>query len=203
MKGRISVIALWAAVAVAAIPTYSQTKREATIEVGTRARLVLQSRLSSKLNEVGDIVIATLGEAICVNGLFVMPRDAEFQGRVTSVKPAGRGQKSAQMGIIFDKVLTPWDEEAVAVELISIDDWHKNEKLRADSEGKVNGGHQGEKTADNVIRGSHAGALGASTVVAGREVSNVGGGTWRLTAEVGPRSVRVCSVDCSSPGAAR
>ena len=173
MNRRISTLTLWTAVAIATIPTHSQTRREATIEVGTKTRLVLQSRLSSKLNEVGDAVIATLDEPIYVNGLLVMPRDAEFQGRVTSVKPAGRSHKSAQMGIIFDKVLTPWGEEPVAVVLTAIDDWDNNKKLRADSEGKVGGGHQGEKTVDNVIRGGQVGALGAGTVVAGRGVSDV------------------------------
>lgn len=176
MNRRILALTLWAAAAIATIPTYSQTRREATIEVGTKTSLVLQTRLSSKLNEVGDTVIATLDEPIYINGLLVMPRDAEFHGRVTSVKPAGRSHKSAQMSIIFDKVLTPWGEEAVAVVLTSIDDWDKDEKLRADSEGKVNGGHQGEKTVDNVIRGGHVGALGAGTVIAGRGTSNVSGG---------------------------
>lgn len=167
MNSRISALTLWAAFAIATIPTYSQTRREATIEVGTKTRLVLQSHLSSKLNEVGDAVIATLDEQIYINGLLVMPRDAVFHGRVASVKPSGRGQKTAQMRIIFDKVLTPWGEEPVGVVLTAIDDWDKNEKLRTDSEGKVNGGHRGEKTVDNVIRGGQVGALGAATVKAG------------------------------------
>ena len=177
MISRIPALTLWAAVAIATIPTYSQTKREATIEIGTKTRLVLQSHLSSKLNDIGDIVIATLDESIVINGLLVMPRDAVFRGRVTSVKPAGRGQKSAQMSIVFDKVLTPWGDEAVGVVLTAIDDWDKNEKLRPDSKGKVDGGHRGEKTVDNVIRGGEVGALGAGTVTAGSETTNVSQGT--------------------------
>lgn len=171
----ISALALCAAVAIATIPAYSQTGREATIEVGTKARLVLQSQLSSKLNEVGDPVTASLVEPIYIQGLLVMPRDALFQGRVTSVKPAGRSQKSAQMSIVFEKVLTPWGDEAVSVILTAIDDWDKNEKLKPDSEGKVSGGHQGKKTVDNVIRGGAIGALGAGTVRAGTR--NVSRGT--------------------------
>lgn len=176
MKGT-SALALWAAVAIATIPASSQTGREATIEVGTKTRLVLQSQLSSKLNEVGDSVVAILDEPIYVNGLLVMPRDAVFQGRVTSVKPAGRSQKSAQMSIVFDKVLTPWGEEAVGVVLTAIDDWDKNEKLRPDSEGKVSGGRQGEKTVGNVLRGGAVGAMGAGTVRAGSGTRNGSRGT--------------------------
>lgn len=177
MNSNIAAFALWAAVAIGTIPAHSQTRHEATIEVGTKTRLVLQSQLSSKLNEVGDTVTATLDEAIYVNGLLVMPRDAVFQGRVTSVKPAGRSHKSAQMNIVFDKVLTPWGDEAVSVVLTAIDDWDKNEKLRPDSEGKVNGGHRGEKTVDNVIRGAEVGALGTGTVIAGSGTRNVNQGT--------------------------
>jgi len=141
----IPVLTVWAAFTIATIPSHAQTRREATIEVGAKTQLVLQSRLSSKLNEVGDPVIATLAEAITVNGLLVMPRDAEFHGRVTSVKPAGRAHKSAKMSIIFEKVLTPWGEERVSVVITAIDDWDNDKKLKPDSEGKVNGGRQGEK----------------------------------------------------------
>ena len=167
MNVSIFAVALWAAVAVATIPGHSQATREATIEVGTRTRLVLQTQLSSKLSEVGDPMVAILDEPIYVNGLLVMPREAVFEGRVTSVKPAGRNQKSAQMSIVIDKVLTPWGEEPVGVVITAIDDWDKHEKLRPDSEGKVSGGHRGKETADNVIRGGAIGTMGAGTVRAG------------------------------------
>jgi hypothetical protein len=175
MNSRIFTLTVWAAVAIATIPGYSQIKREATIEIGTKTQLVLQSRLSSKLSEVGDPVIATLNEPIYVNGLLLIPRDAEFHGRVTSVKPAGRSHKSAQMSIIFENVLAPWGLEPVGVVITAIDDWDHDKKLRTNSEGKVNGGHQGEKTVDNVIRGGQLGALGAGTVIAGRGTEDVRG----------------------------
>ena len=164
----IPVLTVWAVFTIATIPSHAQTRREATIEVGAKTQLVLQSRLSSKLNEVGDPVIATLAEAITVNGLLVMPRDAEFHGRVTAVKPAGRAHKSAKMSIIFEKVLTPWGEERVSVVITAIDDWDNDKKLKPDSEGKVNGGRQGEKTADNVIRGGSIGGMGAGAVIVGQ-----------------------------------
>ena len=174
MNRTVSVLTVWAAFAIATVPAHPQTRREATIEIGTKAQLILQSRLSSKLNEVGDPVIATLAEPISVNGLLVMPRDAEFHGRVTAVKPAGRPHKSSQMTIIFEKVLTPWGEEPVSVAITAIDDWDNDKKLRPDIEGKVGGGRQGEKTVDNVIRGGSIGAMGAGTVIAAR--GSLGGG---------------------------
>src|SRR5262249_16463983 len=59
----------------------------------------------------------------------------------------------------------PWGEEPVFVEVTAIDDWDRGEKLKADSEGNVKGGHRGEKTAENVERGGKIGGLGAGAVI--------------------------------------
>jgi hypothetical protein len=142
-----------------------QAAREATIQPDTKALIVLQSRLSSKLSEVGDPITGVLDEPVFVDGLMVMPRGTEFHGRVTMVKPAGRGQKGAQMTIVFDRVLMPWGEEPVAILITAIDDWSRDQKLKANQEGKVNGGHDGDKTTDNVIRGGMIGGAGAGTVI--------------------------------------
>jgi hypothetical protein len=142
-----------------------QAAREATIQPDTKALIVLQSRLSSKLSEVGDPITGVLDEAIVVDGLLVMPRGTEFHGRVTSVKPARRGQKGAQMTIVFDRVAMPWGEEPVAILITAIDDWSRDRKLRANDEGKVNGGHDGDKTVDNVERGGVIGGAGAGTII--------------------------------------
>jgi hypothetical protein len=142
-----------------------QAAREATIQPDTKALIVLQSRLSSKLSEVGDTITAVLDEPIFVDGQLVMPRGAEFHGRVTTVKPAKRGQKGAEMTIVFDRVAMPWGEEPVAILITAIDDWSRDRKLKADQEGKVNGGHDGDKTVDNVVRGGVIGGAGAGTVI--------------------------------------
>lgn len=143
----------------------AQTVREATIEAETKARLVLQSQLSSKLNEVGDPVRATLEEPIYVNGELVLPQGTEFRGRITYVKGAKRPHKSGEMAIAFERVGMPWGEEPVAVILTSADDWNNDDKLKANEEGKVNAGKKGEKTVDNVIRGTTLGGAGAGVIL--------------------------------------
>jgi len=140
-----------------------QTSREATVEVDTKAKLILQTRLSSKLSEVGDPVTAVLDEPIYVGSDLVIPRGTEFKGRVTAVKAAGRGQKAGNIAIAFERVSMPWGDEQVFIALAGIDDWDKNEKMKANDEGKVSGGHRGEKTAENVYRS--AGIGGAATGV--------------------------------------
>ncbi|HMG37088.1 MAG TPA: hypothetical protein VKM94_24370 [Blastocatellia bacterium] len=165
MKKGISAVMVCAVMLIAATPGRSQAAREATIEPETKAKIILQSRLSSKLSEVGDQVSAVLDEPIAINGQLVLQRGTEFRGRVAAVSPAKRGQKSATIAIVFDRIAMPWGEEPVAVTLTSIDDWDKDEKLKADDEGKVKGGHRGDKTAENVIKGGAIGGGAAGVIL--------------------------------------
>ena len=137
MNKSVCAIALCAVFALGAAPARSQAAREATIEAETKAKIILQSRLSSKLSEVGDPVTAVLGEPLSVNGQVVLPRGTEFVGRVTQVTAAKRGQKGGSIAIAFEKLAMPWGDEAISVVVTAVDDWDKNEKLNADSEGKV------------------------------------------------------------------
>jgi hypothetical protein len=164
-----------------AVPVFSQAAREATIETETKAKLVLQSRLSSKLSEPGDPIRAVLDESIYVNGALVLPRGTEFSGRVTQVTRAKRPQKQGSIAIAFERIALSWGEEAVSIVVTAVDDWDKNEKLDADSEGKVKGGHRGEKTAENVQRGGTIGGAGAGVVILsggsyGAGAASLGGG---------------------------
>jgi hypothetical protein len=146
-------------------PALPQSSREATIEPDTKARLVLQTQLNSKLNEVGDPVTATLDEPLYVNNEMVLQRGTEFSGRVTEVTPAGKGQKNGKIGIIFEKVRMPWGEEPVSMAITAIDDWNSNEKMKANEEGKVSGNRSGDRTMRNVERGGSIGALGGLATV--------------------------------------
>ena len=145
-----------------------QAAREATIEAETKARIVLQSQLNSKLNEPGDTITAVLYEPIFVNGQLVLPRGTEFHGRVTEAVPAGRGQKNGKLSIIFERIAMPWGEEPVNVQITSIDDWDNNEKMKADDEGKVSGKRSGKRTAENTRTGGEIGtAAGIGTILVG------------------------------------
>jgi hypothetical protein len=174
-------IALCACTALGAIPVFSQAAREATIEPETKAKLILQSRLSSKLSEPGDPIRAVLDEPIYVNGQLVLPRGTEFIGRVTQVTPAKRGQKQGSIALAFERIALSWGDEPVSVVVTAVDDWDKNEKLNADSEGKVKGGHRGDATARNVERGGAIGGAGAGVVILsggnyGAGAASLGGG---------------------------
>ena len=181
MRRSFSSIALLLFMVLGTLPVFSQAAREATIEAETSAKVVLQSRLSSKLSEPGDPIRAVLDEPLYVNNQLVLPRGTEFIGRVTQVTPARRGQKQGSIAIAFERVALSWGDEAVSIVVTAVDDWDKNEKLNADSEGKVKGGHRGDATARNVERGGAIGGAGAGVVILsggslGAGAASLGGG---------------------------
>jgi hypothetical protein len=161
MKKVICSAILCATIVLASQAALSQAAREVTIEPETKARIVLQTQLNSKLNEPGDAITAVLYEPIYVNSQLVMARGTEFQGRVTEVTAAGRGQKNGRMNIVFERIMMPWGEEPVAVVLTAIDDWENEEKTKADDEGKVAGKRSGRRTAENVALGGGIGTTAA------------------------------------------
>ena len=165
MRRSVCAVLLCTVLGLAAVPAMPQAAREATIEPETRTRIVLQSQLSSKLNEPGDPISAVLDEPVYVNGELVLPRGTEFHGRVTQATPAGRGQKNGQISIIFEQVRMPWGDVPVSVAMTAIDDWSHDEKLKANNEGKVSGSRSGERTAKNVERGATIGGAGALATV--------------------------------------
>ena len=83
MRKSVCSVVIFALMVLGAVPARSQAAKEATIEAETKAKLVLQSRLSSKLSEPGDPITAVLDEPLSVNGQLVLPRGTEFMGRVT------------------------------------------------------------------------------------------------------------------------
>ena len=176
MREILCALALFSIAPIAAV--YPQAAQEATIQPDTKARLVLQSNLSSKLNEVGDTFTATLAEPVFADGQMVLARGTEFHGRITAVSPAARPQRGATMTVVFDSVSMPWGEEPVAVMLTAMDDWSKDEKLKANDEGKVSGGHSGDRTLRNVERGGRLGGMGAGAVILLGRAEGGGAGTY-------------------------
>lgn len=165
MRKSVSTVLLIVLLALSIVAAQPQAAREATIEPETRARIVLQSQLNSKLNEPGDPITAVLDEPLYVNNEMVLQRGTEFHGRVTSATPAGKGQKNGKIGVNFERVVMPWGEEQVSIMITAIDDWNSNEKMKADDEGKVSGNRSGERTAKNVERGATIGGAGALAAI--------------------------------------
>jgi hypothetical protein len=168
---------------VASSSNVAQPGYEVTVVAETRGRLTLQSELNSKLNEAGDPVTASLIEPIYAEGRLVLPKGTEFRGQITGIKQAKRLQRTGNISITFDRVVMPWGEEPVSVQVTAIDDWNENEKVRSNSNGKMKAGRQGDRTLRNTGRGGTIGAgvsligllFGGAVGAGGRTLSGLGG----------------------------
>ena len=155
---------------------------EVTLPAETKTRLTLHSRINSKLSEPNDVVTATLAEPIYIEGQLALARGVEFVGRIIKVSPAKRGQRTSNMSILFERIVAPPGEIQIAAEVTAIDDWDNEETLKADGNGKLKGGHRGEKTINNMGKGSQLGlsagivgaALGGAAGASGRHVLGIG-----------------------------
>ena len=168
----------------AVIPANAGTDKEVTIKAETNARLTLQSQINSKLSEPGDIITATLSEPIYVDGELIIPRGTEFQGRIVALSRAKRVQRSSSISIDFERVVMPSGVVVpISAQVTAIDDWDKEESLKANNKGKIKGGHSSERTIDSLSRGtslgSAAGFVGAllagASGASGRQVLGLGG----------------------------
>lgn len=150
---------------------------EVTIVAETRGRVTLQSELNTKLNEAGDTITASLIEPIYAEGRMVFPKGTEFRGQITGVDQAKRLQRRGSIFIVFDRVVMPWGEEPVSVQVTAIDDWNENEKARGDSNGKIKAGRQGDRTLGNMGRGGVVGAGGSLIALMFGGAAGAGGRT--------------------------
>lgn len=158
-------------------PDENKSPANTTIAEGSLAKLSLQTRLHSKLNEVGDEVTAVLYEPVRTeDGRVAIPRGTEFIGRVTQVQAAKRPQKQATMTVVFDTMRMPYGTEKVSVTVTSIDDYANDSKMKSkDGEGKVGGGRSGERTAKNAGIGGGLGSLGG-LILGGGGFGGIAGG---------------------------
>jgi len=155
-----------------------------TIKPETTARLTLQSPINSKLSETGDFVTATLAEPIYVDDELVIPRGAEFQGRIIALSKARRIQRSSSISIAFERLITPSGITVpISAQVTAIDDWDHEESLKGNNKGKMKGGHSGARTIDNMSRGTSLGTsagfigalLGGAAGGGGRQLLGIGG----------------------------
>ncbi|MCI0336815.1 MAG: hypothetical protein L0226_04520 [Acidobacteria bacterium] len=146
--------------------SYGQSREQgAFIPEGTEIQLTLKEPLSSKLNEPGDEVIATLRRDIVIDGYKLLREGTEFIGRVTLAQPAGRPFKGGQLHITFERVRIDGSEQKLYAAVKSASDFTRDEKVKGDSEGTLKGGTDGGKILTNVGTAAGIGGIGASIII--------------------------------------
>lgn len=162
----------------APLPQQPDTHR---VAAGSTAKFNLQTRLSSKLSEVGDRLTATVAEPVLdEQGRIAIPEGTPVLGRVTQVQAARRPQREATMTIVFETLRMSYGIERIATVVTAIDDFTNDEKMKArDEEGRVGAGKSGARTARNASLGGGLGALG------GMIVGAAGGGLGAMVGVMG------------------
>ena len=135
------------------------------IPEGTELQLSLSEPLSSKLNDVGDVVYATVRRDVVVEGRTVIPRGAEVSGRVTLANPAGRPFKGGKLHITFDRIRIHGQDEKLSAIVKSTSDFARDEKVNATPEGTLKEGTSGRDVINNVLTAAGIGGIGVTIAI--------------------------------------
>ncbi|MBX7220440.1 MAG: hypothetical protein K1Y36_10885 [Blastocatellia bacterium] len=159
------------------VSSQSTNGTQVTIPADTTLRLVLVSQVNTKVSQVDDPVVAQLEEPFRVNGKLVFARGTEFRGRIAKLTQAKVGQRQASLLIVFDQVVTDYGTESVPTVVTSIEDYYAEQRLKADKDGTVQGGHSGSRTVNNTIKGGILGSIGGTGVLWGGGGGGAAAGT--------------------------
>ncbi|MBK7995435.1 MAG: peptidoglycan-binding protein [Blastocatellia bacterium] len=145
------------------------TRKEIIISPDTILKLRMKSELSSATAKIGDKFEAELFEDVKANQLSVLPAGCTVIGRVISVEPAKKGNKSGTIGINFERLVLP-SKRAISVvgELTSLN----KDESKIDSEGHVEGS-SGKRTAV-FIGGGAAGGAAIGAIAGGGKGAGIG-----------------------------
>jgi type IV secretion system protein VirB10 len=130
----------------------------------------MQTRLTTASSKVGDKFQAELFEDIKADGLSVLPTGCRVQGRVISVEPARKSNKSGTIGINFDHLELPSGRSiSIVGELTSL---NKNERTQIDREGHV--GNSSSRRSVVFIGGGAAGGAAIGAIAGGGKGAGIG-----------------------------
>ena len=128
-----------------AIGQTGSSNQEQVIPAGTEIQLTLQDPVSSKLSEAGDEVIATVRRDVIVEGRTLLQRGTEIVGRVTLAEQAKRPFKGGRLHLTFERVRFSGHEQKITALIKSASDFTRDEKIKTNSEGTLDGGKDGGK----------------------------------------------------------
>jgi hypothetical protein len=150
---------------------------EYIIPVGTEIQLMLRDPVSSKLSEPGDEITAVVRRDVIIDGRRLLREGTEVVGRVTLAEPAKRPFKGGRLHLTFDRIRLEGEEQKISAIIKSASDFTRDEKVRSDGEGTLQGGADGGKVLDNVLTAASVGSIGVTiAILAGAGASDNGFG---------------------------
>ena len=137
---------------------HRNTVHDVVIPAGTKIPITLKNTISTKANHEGDPIYAQSTFPVVVNDKIVVPAGTYIQGRISSIKPAGRIKGRAEVLIHFTSLIYPSGytvmlpgsiENSPGVDKSKVKD--KEGTIRADS-------NKGQKAAEIGIPAAEGGA---------------------------------------------
>jgi hypothetical protein len=159
--------------------------QEATIPAGTKIPISLRNAISTKGSHEGDPVYAQTTFPVVIGERILIPAGTYMQGRISSIKPAGRMNHRAEVLMHFTTLIYPSGytvvlpgslENAPAVDKAQVKD--KEGTITADS-GK------GEKAATVAVPAAGGGALAGGLATGSRVGALAGAGIGAAAGVVG------------------
>ena len=156
----------------------AQSTRTYTIPDGTRIQARLETTLSSKSNRQGDRFTAKVTEPVVVAGKEVIPSNSIVEGRIASVKSAGRVKGRSEMNLSYERLIFPNGvSETIVASQADLDDKEKEEVDR--KEGTIKGESSRKRDAAEVGAGTGIGA-GIGAIAGGGKGAAIGAGAGAL-----------------------
>src|SRR5438477_6172403 len=87
--------------------SHPSNANEITIPAGTKVPIALKNTISTKSNHEGDPIYAQSTFPVVINEKIVIPAGTYVQGKIISVKPAGRIKGRAEVLIHFTTLIYP------------------------------------------------------------------------------------------------
>lgn len=154
--------------------TPAQAAHELIIPAGTKLPVALKNTISTKGNRPGDPVYAQTTFPVVINDRIVIPAGTYVQGRINSIKPAGRIKGRAEVLMHFTTLIYPSGYTVMLPGALENSPGVDKSKVK-DKEGTIQGDSNAGKTAATIAEPAAEGAL-TGAVIRGGEGALIGAG---------------------------
>jgi hypothetical protein len=148
--------------------------KEFVIPAGTKIPIMLKNTISTKANHEGDPIYAQSTFPVVVDENIVVPAGTYVQGKISSIKPAGRIKGRAEVLIHFTTLIYPSGYTVMLPGSIENAPGVEKAKVK-DKEGTIQGDSNKGKTAATIAGPAAEGAL-TGAVIRGGEGALIGAG---------------------------
>jgi hypothetical protein len=147
---------------------------EVTIPAGTKIPVALKNAISTKSNHEGDPIYAQSTFPVVINDRIVVPAGTYVQGRISSIKPAGRLKGRAEVLVHFTTLIYPSGYTVLLPGAIDTAPGVDKAKVK-DKEGTIQGDSDKARTAGTIAAPAAQGAV-IGAVTRGGEGALIGAG---------------------------